>query len=108
MIINFLNFNFLIFAWEVIFPQYELNQEILKISISFFIIMFAVNQLRNIMANRKLRLSLALSSAIIPLPLIAGFFFLQIDSLDLIPLLLIVGASLALIFNFITIINLRA
>tara|TARA_B110000879_G_C10817978_1_gene372971 strand:- start:9 stop:407 length:399 start_codon:yes stop_codon:yes gene_type:complete len=107
ILINNIDLNFILPAWNVLFDQYDFNQDILKISICFFIIMFAVNQLRNIMANRKLRITLAISSLIIPLPLIIGFIFLEIDSLKTIPLLLISGACLSLIFNYVTVINLR-
>lgn len=107
ILIGNINLNFILPIWDVLFDQYDFNQEILKISICFFIVMFAVNQLRNIMANRKLRITLALSSLIIPLPLIIGFIFFEIASLNTIPFLLISGAFLSLIFNFVTVITLR-
>lgn len=107
IVVQNIDFNLVILLWEMFFNQYDFDQDILKTSISFFIVMFAVNQLRNIMANRKLRIYLAFSSLIIPLPLIFGFIFLEISSLYTIPFLLLLGASSALFFNFITISFLR-
>ena len=107
VIINLLEYDFFVSLWNIFFEKYEFNQDILKLSVSFFVLMFAVNQLRNIMANNKLRLSLLISSIVIPMPLIIGATVLQINSLITIPLLLIFGAFLALIFNLVSLIFIR-
>ena len=107
VIINLLEYNFFMTLWNIFFEKYEFNQDILKLSVSFFVLMFAVNQLRNIMANKKLRFSLLISSIVIPMPLIIGATALEINSLITIPLLLIFGAFLALIFNLVSLIFIR-
>ena len=61
--------------------------------------MFAVNQLRNLMANLKLRLMCTISSCIIPMPLILTASTIDISLLSFIPTLIIIGVCLSLAFN---------
>lgn len=64
--------------------------------------MFAVNQLRNLMANLRLRLMCTISSCIIPIPLIFTVFLSEISFLSSIPTLIVIGVFISLIFNLLT------
>ncbi len=99
--ISFLNIDFIFNIWIIFFDKYEFNSEILKLSISFFILMFAVNQLRNLMANIKLRKMCTISSCIIPLPLIYFVATAEVNNLNLIPTFILIGVSISLIFNLV-------
>ncbi len=101
-LIYLINFDFLLPLWNLFFEKYEFNTLIFKLSVSFFILMFAVNQLRNLMANLKLRFMCTISSCIIPLPLIITASFFEIKLLSSVPTLIIIGVSTSLIFNLIT------
>ena len=63
--------------------------------------MFAVNQLRNLMANIKLRKMCTISSCIIPLPLIYFVATAEVNNLNLIPTFILIGVSISLIFNLV-------
>ncbi len=99
LVVNLIDFNFVLPIWNMFFEKYEFNSMIFKLSISFFILMFAVNQIRNLMANLKLRLMCTLSSCIIPMPLILSTIFFEIQELTLIPTLIVTGVFISLIFN---------
>lgn len=102
VIIYFVNIDFILNIWEIFFKKYEFNNEILKISIAFFVLMFAVNQLRNLMANIKLRLMCTISSCIIPLPLIILVTTSEVGDINLIPTFILIGVFISLVFNFVT------
>lgn len=102
MIVNLVNFKFILGPWNIFFENYEFNEKIFKLSISFFILMFAVNQLRNLMANLRLRLMCTISSCIIPIPLIFTVFLSEISFLSSIPTLIVIGVFISLIFNLLT------
>lgn len=102
LILNMFSFNFFIPIWEHFFIQFKFDPMIFKLAISFFIFMFAFNQLRNIMVNLKLKISCIISSLIIVLPILFGGIFLKIDSLILLPQLLVGGVICGMIFNMLS------
>ena len=99
LLINNINFDLILPLWNIFFDNYEFNKNIFQLAISFFILMFAVNQLRNLMANLKLRLMCTISSCIIPMPLILTASTIDISLLSFIPTLIIIGVCLSLAFN---------
>ena len=102
LVINLIDFSFIETFWNIFFSQYTFNQDIFKMAISFLIVMFSVNQLRNIMATRKLRIQSLISSFLILFPLIIIGTLSQFKSIVEVPQLLVIGSILGLTYNLLS------
>ena len=109
--ISQIDFSFAQVIWNLFFDKYDFNAGVFKMILCFLFIMFSVNQLRNIMAKRKLRIQSLVSSLLILSPIILGGTLGKFTSLIDVTHFLVVGSLIGLLFNLLSLLkwrNLRA
>ena len=99
LLVALANLSFIESLWSYFFDQYIFNERVFSLMLIFFISMFSLNQLRNILVSHKLRFSALLSSIILITPVLTIPFFTKVTSLELIPSLLVFGSIASTLYS---------